>query len=449
MSRNIKITKGLDIKLKGDAEKVFVEIPPSETVVVKPTDFPGLRPKLAIKVGGEVKAGSPLFFDKDNENILFTSPVSGEVVEINRGEKRKILEVKVLADKEIQYLQFDKANPNDLSKEEITSSLLKSGLWPTIRQRPFETIAVPSDIPKAIFVSAFDSSPLGPDNDFILHGHGDEFQKGIDALAKLTSGKVHLNVKSNTTTSKVFTNSKNAQINSFSGPHPSGNVGVQIHHIDPINKGEVVWHVSPQNVLMIGRLFHEGKYNASKVIALTGSEVKKTRYYKTITGASIKHMVTGNVNEGNLRYISGNPLTGTKIAADGHIGYFDSQVTVLPEGDQPEFLGWIAPGFHKFSMSRTFFSWLIKGKEYSLNTNLNGENRAYVVTGEYEKVLPMDIYPVHLIKSIMIGDIEQMENLGIYEVAEEDFALCEFVCTSKTNVQEIIREGLDLIKAEC
>ncbi|SVE06718.1 uncharacterized protein METZ01_LOCUS459572, partial [marine metagenome] len=243
MSKNIKITKGLDIKLKGDAEKVFVEIPPSETVAIKPTDFPGLRPKLAIKVGEEVKAGTTLFFDKDNENILFTSPVSGEVVEINRGEKRKILEVKVLADKEIQYESFDKVNPNDLSKDEITSSLLKSGLWPTIRQRPFATIANPSDKPKAIFVSAFDSSPLGPDYDFIIHGHGEEFQTGIDALAKLTTGKVHLNVKANTTTSKVFTNSKNAQINSFSGPHPSGNVGVQIHHIDPINKGEVVWHV--------------------------------------------------------------------------------------------------------------------------------------------------------------------------------------------------------------
>ena len=251
------------------------------------------------------------------------------------------------------------------------------------------------------------------------------------------------------TTSKVFSNSKNVQINQVSGPHPAGNVGVQIHHVDPINKGEVVWHLSPQAVLTIGRLFLEGRYNASRTVALAGSEVKKGKYFKTVVGGSIKHMVTGNIHEGNLRYISGNPLTGASIPADGYIGFYDSQVTVLPEGNKMEFLGWVTPGLHKFSMSRTFLSWLMPGKEYNLNTNLNGESRAYVVTGEYEKVMPMDIFPVHLIKSIMIGDIEQMENLGIYEVAEEDFALCEFVCTSKTNVQEIIREGLDLVREEC
>jgi Na+-transporting NADH:ubiquinone oxidoreductase subunit A len=402
-----------------------------------------------VKIGDEVKAGTTIFKDKDNEKILFASPTSGEIIEINRGEKRKILDIKILADKEVQYESFSKSNPNDLSKEEITELILQSGAWPMIKQRPFATIANPSDKPKAIFISAFDSSPLAPDYDFILHGHGKEFQSGIDALSKLTDGKVHLNVRANSTTSKVFTNSKNAQINTISGPHPAGNVGVQIHHIDPVNKGEVVWHISPQEVAILGRLFLEGRYNASKVIALTGSEVSKTRYYKTLSGSSIKHLVTGNVAEGTLRYITGNPLTGTKIPSDGYIGFYDNQVTVIPEGNEPEFLGWLAPGTHKFSMSKTFLSWLTPNKEYRLNTNLNGEGRAYVVTGEYEKVLPMDIYPVHLIKSIMIGDIEQMENLGIYEVAEEDFALCEYVCTSKTNVQDIIREGLDLVKAEC
>lgn len=258
-----------------------------------------------------------------------------------------------------------------------------------------------------------------------------------------------MNINLDSTTSKVFANSKNVQINHISGPHPAGNIGIQIHHIDPINKGEVVWHLSPQAVLTIGRLFLEGRYNASRTVALTGSGVKKGKYYKTIIGASIKYMVSGNINEGNLRYISGNPLTGSIIPADGYIGFYDTQVTVLPEGDQPEFLGWLTPGLHKFSMSRTFLSWLMPGKEYSLNTNLNGEERAYVVTGEYERVMPMDIFPVHLIKSIIIGDIVQMENLGIYEVAEEDFALCEFVCTSKINVQDIIRQGLDLVREEC
>jgi len=449
MGSIVKIKKGLNIRLKGEAEKVYVEIPLSDTVAIKPSDFIGVRPKLLAKVGDEVKAGTALFCDKDNQRILFTSPVSGELIEINRGEKRKILEIKILADKEISYEPFKEANPNDLSREEIIEMLLKSGAWPLLRQRPFEIIANPEDTPKAIFVSAFSSAPLAADNDFVLHGHGDEFQIGIDTIAKLSGGKVHLNVNADSKTSKVFTNSKNVQVNLISGPHPAGNVGTQIHHIDPINKGEVVWHLTPQDVLIIGRLFLEGRFNASRVIALTGSEVKKTRYHKTIIGASINNMVTDNVNEGDLRYISGNVLNGTKINADGYLGFYDSQVTVIPEGNKPEFLGWLAPGLHKFSMSKTFLSWILPNKTYRLNSNMNGEHRAYVVTGQYEKVLPMDIHPTYLIKSIMIGDVEKMENLGIYEVAEEDFALCEFVCTSKTDVQEIIRQGLDMVKEEC
>jgi len=449
MSEYVKIRKGLNIKLKGEAEKVFVEVPIPETVAIKPPDFIGIRVKLTSAVGDEVKAGSELFQDKDNERVIFTSPVSGEIVEVNRGAKRKILEIKILADKEIKYESFKQANPNDLSREEIIDLLLQSGVWPLIRQRPFATIADPADNPKSIFISAYDSNPLAPDNDFILHGHGDEFQTGLDAIAKLTSGKVHLNTNADATTSKVFTNSKNVQINKISGPHPAGNVGVQIHHIDPINKGDVVWYLSPQDVLVVGRLFSEGRLNASRIVALTGSELNKGRYHKTIIGASIKNMVADNVKDGNLRYISGNALTGTKIAQDGYLGFYDTQITVLPEGDQPEFLGWMAPGFNKFSLSRTFLSWLTPGKLYNLNTSLNGENRAYVVTGQYEQVLPMDIYPLQLIKSIMIEDVEQMENLGIYEVAEEDFALCEYVCTSKLEVQKLIREGLDLIKKEC
>ena len=449
MAESVKIRKGLNIKLKGEAEKVYVDVPISETVAVKPGDFTNVRVRLLCKVGDEVKAGTALFSDKDNENVVFTSPVSGEVVEVKRGDKRRILEIKILADKEITYEPFKQANPADLSREEIIEWMLKSGTWPLIRQRPFEIIANPEDTPKAIFISAFSSAPLATDNDFILHGHGEEFQAGLDAVAKLSGGKVHLNINADATTSKVFTNATGVQINKISGPHPAGNVGVQIHHIDPVNKGEVVWHLSPQDVLMIGRLFIGGKYDASRVVALTGSEVKKTRYHKTIIGTSIKHMIADNLEGDNLRYISGNVLTGTQIDADGYLGFYDTQVTVIPEGDKPSFLGWLAPGFDKFSLSRTFFSWLTPGKEYSLNANLNGEVRAYVVTGQYEQVLPMDIYPVQLLKSIMIGDVEALENLGIYEVAEEDFALCEYVCTSKVDVQNLIREGLDMVKREC
>jgi Na+-transporting NADH:ubiquinone oxidoreductase subunit A len=449
MSTSVNIKRGLNIRLKGEAERVFAEIPASETIAIKPKDFIGVRIRPTVKVGDEVLSGSQLAYDRDNERIKFTSPTSGEVVEIKRGDKRKILEIKVLADKEIRYAPFKKANPDNLSREEIISQMLESGVWPLIIQRPFDIIANPDDTPKAIFISAFDSAPLAPDNDFVLHGHGEEFQTGLNAIAKLTDGKVHLNISSNTPASKVFTNSKNVQINNFSGPHPAGNVGVQIHHIDPINKGEIVWHLTPQDVLIIGRLFTEGRYNASRVVALTGSEVSKGKYYKTLIGASIKNMVVDNVKDGSLRYISGNVLTGSQISLDGYLGFYDTQVTVIPEVEKPEFLGWIAPGFDKFSISRTFFTWLMATKNYTLNSSLNGEKRAYVVTGEYERVLPMDIHPVQLIKSIMIGDVEQMENLGIYEVAEEDFALCEFVCTSKIDVQSLIREGIETVQREC
>ena len=449
MAETVKIRKGLNIKLKGKAEKVYVDVPISETVAVKPTDFTNLRVKLLCQVGDEVKAGTALFCDKDNDKVVFTSPVSGEVVEVKRGDKRRILEIKVLADKEVIYEPFKQANPADLSREEIIKWMLKSGTWPLIRQRPFEIIANPEDIPKAIFISAFNSAPLAPDNDFILHGHGEEFQAGLDAVGKLSGGKVHLNINASATASKVFTNSTGVQINKISGPHPAGNVGVQIHHIDAVNKGEVVWHLSPQDVLMVGRLFIGGKYDASRVVALTGSEVKKTRYHKTIIGTSIKNMIADNIEGDNVRYISGNVLTGTQIDADGYLGFYDAQVTVIPEGNESRFLGWLAPGFDKFSLSRTFFSWLTPGKEYALNSNMNGESRAYVVTGQYEQVLPMDIYPVQMLKSIMIGDVEQLENLGIYEVAEEDFALCEYVCTSKVEVQDLIRQGLDMVKKEC
>lgn len=326
MAETVKIRKGLNIKLKGEAEKVYLEVPISDTVALKPTDFTGVRVKLLCKVGDEVKAGTALFSDKDNEKILFTSPVSGEVVEIKRGDKRKILEIKVLADKEITYEAFKEADPSTLSREEIIEWLLKSGCWPVLKQRPFEIIANPDDTPKAIFISAFNSAPLAADNDFILHGHGEEFQVGINAVTKLSGGKVHLNINADATTSKVFINTTGVQINKISGPHPAGNVGVQIHHLDPVNKGEVVWHLTPQDVLMIGRLFMGGKFDASRVVALSGSEVKKARYHKTIIGTSIKNMIAENISSDNVRYISGDVLTGTRIDADGYLGFYGKSV---------------------------------------------------------------------------------------------------------------------------
>lgn len=449
MSANIKIKRGLNIKLAGEAAKSVSSLPLPEIFAIKPTDFTGLTPKLLVKEGDEVQAGSPLFYDKHKEAVKFSSPVSGEVAEIVRGYKRRIMEIKILADKEIRYVAFNKANPNDLSREEITEALLNSGTWPFIRQRPFGTVANPAEKPKSIFISAFDSNPLAPDINFIMQDNDSDFQTGLDAIKKLTDGKVHLNIPAAVNSSPIFTNAKGVVINTFYGPHPAGNVGVQIHHIDAVNKGETVWYIAPQDVLIIGRLFNDGRFDARKIIAVTGSQVNEPKYYKTIVGCSVKNILDDNgMKAGENRIISGSILSGTRISAYGYLGFYDSQIVVVPEGNESEFMGWLMPGFNKYSMSRAFFSWLKPGKEYRLDTNLHGEERPFVMTGEYEKVFPMDIYPVQLIKSIMIEDIDMMEKLGIYEVVEEDFALCEFVCTSKIKSQEIIRRGLDLVRKE-
>ncbi len=448
MSKVIKIKKGLNINMLGAAEKIIKKAEQAEFYAIKPTDFVGIRPKLVVKIGDKVKAGSPLFFDKFQPEVQFTSPVSGDVVEINRGDRRALLEIVVKADATIEYEQFNFGNPKDLSREEIIEALQRSGLWPSIRQRPYSTIANANDIPKAIYISAFDTAPLAPDMDYVAMDCESCFQKGIDVLAKLTNGTIHLNLNNDYPASETYTKTNGVQINRFTGPHPSGNVGVQINKIDPINKGEIVWYTYPQEIVAIGRLFEKGIYDATKIIALTGSEVKSPKYFKIINGASIKNLVQNNVNDGELRYISGNVLTGSKISSDGYVGFYDNQITVIPEGNYHEFFGWAKPGFKKHSASRAVFSWLIPGRKFLLDTNLHGGNRALVMSDEYNRVFPMDILPVQLLKAILVEDIDKMEQLGIYEVDEEDFALCEYVCTSKTEVQSIIRSGLDLMRKE-
>jgi len=447
MGKSIKIKKGLDIRLVGEAEKVTVSPDSVDSVVIRPTDFHALVPKCLVNPGDVVKAGTPLFYSKKHPEIQFCSPVSGEVAEVVRGAKRKLLAIRILADRETSYVQAAVPQTESASAEEIIAALCSNGLWPYIKQRPFDVIANPNAKPKAIFISAFDSSPLAPDMDFALQGYGPEFQKGIDALARIAP--VNLSVHTSRTKSEIFLKAKNVQLHTVSGPHPSGNVGVQIHHISPINKGEVVWTVNPQDVVIIGRLFTENRYNALRVVALTGSEVTRRRYAKVITGVPLRSLLNDNLNhENNIRIINGNVLTGNTEPADGNLGFYDSQVTVIPEGHEPELFGWALPGFGKFSMNHSFFSWLAPGKKYTLNTNMHGEERAFVVSGEYEKVFPMNIFPVYLLKSILANDIERMEELGIYEVAPEDFALCEFVCTSKIETQQIVREGLDLVMSE-
>lgn len=447
MSTTFIIKKGLDIKLIGDAEKTIVDLN-ANRFAIKPPNFIGCFPKVLVKEGDLVVAGTPLFYDKYRDNIIFTSPVSGKVEAIRRGAKRRLLEIIINSDGKNETIDFGKSNINDLKREAVVEKMLTSGVWPLLRQRPYSVIANPVDVPKAIFVAAYDTSPLAPDFDLIVHGQGDEFQAGLDVLTKLTEGNVHLNVDSNKTTSKVFLNSKNVQVNKFSGPHPSGNVSVHVSKIDPINKGDIIWYLYPQDVLTIGKLFLTGKFDATRIIAFAGSEVKNPKYYKTFIGASLKNMVYENTTDGNNRFISGNILTGEKIEKDGFVGFYDSLVTVIPEGNHHEFFGWLLPGFNKFSFSHTFLSWLNPNKKYRLDTNLHGGVRAYVMTGKYEKVFPFDIYPMQLIKAVLVEDIDQMENLGIYEIDDEDFALCEVIDTSKTEIQSIIRKGLDLMRQE-
>jgi Na+-transporting NADH:ubiquinone oxidoreductase subunit A len=402
-------------------------------------------------VGDSVKAGTPLFHDKRHEQIVFTAPVSGEIVEVKRGEKRKLLEIKILADKKVEFESFKKYSVSDInnaSASELKAQLMASGVWTNLVQRPFGVVADPNAAPKAIHISAFDTHPLAPDYSILFNGQDQFFQVGIDVLKKLTSGAVHVNTHPTSEIATVFSQVKGAEVNKFSGPHPAGCVGVQIHHLDPINKGDIVWTISPAGVIQIGKLFLQGIYDASKLVALTGSEVKNPQYYKTYTGASVKRFIGGNLTNDHVRVISGNALTGTAIGKDGHLGFFDQQITVLPEGDYAEFVGWITPGKRKLSFHRSIglFSFLSPSKERVVDTNTHGEPRAFVQSGIFEQVTPMDVLPTHLLKSILAQDIDEMEALGIYEVVEEDLALCEFVDVSKHNVQEIIREGIELVQ---
>lgn len=449
MSQVIKLKKGLDILLEGEAKRELTRLPLVHAYALKPEDFPGVTPKLLVRVDDEVKVGTPLFFDKYRPQILFTSPVSGKVSAIVRGEKRKILEVVITPEAEQVYETFDVPAIEATDREQIKSLMLKAGLWPMIIQRPFGIVANPQDTPKSIFVSGFDSAPLAPDMNFVLENEAENLETGFALLGKLTDGKVYLGLKNGT--SGVLNQVKNAEIRLFEGPHPAGNVGVQIHHIDPINKGDVVWTVDVQHVAMIGRFFRTGRVDMSKIVALTGSETAQPRYFSVITGLPINSIVRQKELRSQtekVRIISGNVLTGRRVEPEGYLGFYSNQVTVIPEGDTYEFLGWGMPRLNKFSVSRSYFSWLSPKKHYRLDTNMNGGVRSYVVTGLYDKYLPMDIYPLYLLKAILAGDIDKMENLGIYEVIEEDFALCEFVDPSKTEMQAIIRQGIDLMIKE-
>lgn len=444
MSKNIKLCKGLDIKLAGKAQAVVENAPMAKSYAVSPLDYENVTPKLLVKVGDKVEIGTALFFDKKDPRILFTSPVSGTVSAINRGEKRKLLNVAIEPDQAQSVKELKVVNAAKANRSEIVEMLLESGLWTRIVERPYGVIANPDATPKAIFVSAFDSAPLAPDYNFVLKEEKAAIEAGMALLARLTDGKLHLSARKG---DEGFMSSiKGVEYHTFSGKHPVGNVGVQIHHIDRIAKGDIVWTVNIQDVAIIGRFVMTGKLDMTKIIAVAGSEAQKACYKRIISGASIESIV-GKVAS-NVRIISGDVLTGSKSTADGYIAMNANMLSLIPEGDVYELLGWAMPRFHRFSVSRAYFSWLCPKKEYKLDTNLNGGERPFVVTGLYENYLPMDVYVSYLLKAILVKDLDKMENLGIYEVLPEDLALCEFVDPSKIEMQQIVRDGINLMIKE-
>lgn len=448
MSKDIRIRKGFNLNLDGEANKILVDIHPSKTFALKPADFFSSTPKLLVKEGAKVEKGTPLFFAKENPRVHFVSPVSGEVTAIVRGAKRKILEVVVTQDDSAAAVKHEIPELNTLDQNQTKEILLKAGAWPFITQRPYGTIARPEDTPKAIFVSTYTTAPLDVDYDFLLKNNKTEFQKGIDVLAKLTD---NLTLTTDVSFKGLFEKIENANIVGVSGNHPAGNVGVQIHHLAPVNAGETVWVVNPEDVANIGALFISGEFSAQRTVALVGSSVGSPQYYKATIGASISALLEDNNidNSQPNRFINGDVLTGTATSPDNYLGFYNNLFSVIPEGNNYRMFGWLPFVDNNIpSMSKTSLSWLFGKRKAKVNTNLNGEERALVVTGEMEKVLPMDIYPMQLLKACMVQDIERMEALGIYEVVPQDFALVDYSSTSKIEAQEIIKQGIELMIKE-
>ncbi len=440
MANVIKLRKGLDVNLKGKASLETMQTKVEGQYALVPDDFYGMKPKVVVKEGDTVKVGDALFVDKNHPEVKFVSPVSGTVALVERGERRKVMSVRVDADGKQTAATFAEKDPLKL--------LLESGLFGFLRMRPYDVVANPDDKPKAIFVSAFNSMPLAQDFEYVLKGQEAEFQAGLSLLSKIA--KVNLGV-SNKQTAKALTAAKDCTVTIFDGPAPAGNVGVQINHIDPINKGEVVWTMGAEEVIFVGRLALTGKVDLTRTIAVAGSEVKVPKYIKAVVGQPLAAILAGQLDEQkSLRIINGNPMVGVKASKDGFLAAHATEVTVIPEGDDVfEMLGWIAPRFKEFSTNRSYFSWLRPKKtEYTLDARVKGGERHIIMSGEYDRVFPMDIYAGYLVKAIIAGDIDRQEALGIYEVAPEDFAIAEFVDSSKLELQRIVREGLDILRKE-
>jgi Na+-transporting NADH:ubiquinone oxidoreductase subunit A len=447
MSDQIRLKKGLDLPIAGAALcEVTRRVAPG-LVAVKPTDFRGMVPRLLVKEGDPVKAGTPLFADKKNTAMVFCSPVSGTVEAVVRGDKRKLLAVTVKADRKNESVRFDVPKISSLDKKGMTDLLLQCGLWPCLKQRPYGTVADPEAEPKAIFISGMNTAPLGADRDFTLKDEMAAVQAGIDALGRLTKGGVHFSLSAKNYAGSEFHKLTGVIFHQFEGPHPAGNVGVQINHISPINKGEVVWTVDLPLVAVIGRLFLKGVYDDRRIIAVAGPAAVNPSYAEVPAGVCMKDL-SAFFGEGDVRVVSGDVLSGEAVGADGFLGFYDDQVSLLKEGNYYEMFGWINPfRSKKFSVSRAYPAFL-RHKKYDMDTNENGGERPFLMNDVYGKVLPMDIYPLYLFKACLAGDLDKMEQLGIYEVIEEDVALCEYVCPSKIAIQDIVRKGIELMMKE-
>ena len=443
------LKKGHDINLQGVADPAHDGTVAVTTFAVQPLNFRGIAPipKMLVEVGQEVKVGDPLFFDKPNPDIKFVAPVSGEIVAINRGAKRAITEVVILADKDQTYRQYAAFDLEKGSREELVAYLQDSGFWPFIKQRPFDVIPAATDIPRDIFISTFDTAPLAPDLNLVVAGKEAHFQKGLEVLGKLTSGNVHLGLNAGgaNAPADAYTTASGAEKHWFQGKHPAGNVGVQIHHIAPLGTKDKVWTLGVQEVISLGVLFNEQRFDGERVVAITGADLEQARYVRTHLGANIGDLLKDNIKEGNLRIISGDVLSGEQKSEAQFINARDDQITVVEEGNDYELFGWLLPLAPRPSVSSTFPNFLFSDYAFKAETNTHGEKRAFVVTGQYESVLPMDIYPQHLMKAILTNDFERMEGLGIHELSEEDIALCEFVCTSKQPLQQILRQGQEMM----
>ncbi len=449
MTNVIKLRKGLRINLKGKAEKKRQSVPVDGEYALMPDDFVGLKPKVVVHVGDTVKVGDALFVNKECPEVRFASPVSGMVTDVVRGDRRKLLCVKVKADGTQQFSNFGKIDVEKADGDSVKKLLLEAGLFGYINQLPYAVSTVPDTKPKAIFVSALRDMPLAADFEYELEGYESAFQIGLTALSRIA--KTYLGIGINQT-SDALLNARNVEVNIFDGPCPAGNVGVHINNILPVNKGEVVWTVDPSAVIFFGRLFETGRVDLHRLVAVAGSEIDNPQYFDVLVGQELNSFVDGRIKEADydIRIINGNPLTGRKCTLDDFLGAHTSEITVIPEGDdRNELLGWIMPRTQDFSVSHSYFSWLMgKKKEYVIDARVKGGERHIIMSGEYDKVLPMDIYGEFLIKAMIAGDIDKMEALGAYEVSPEDFALAEFVDSSKLELQSIVRKSLDMLRRE-